>query len=734
MRTEIRRPMLIIAAFSAASALLCACGFGWPLIIAIAAVAAIVMAILLRRSTLPIVIALVCACVVALGFARQSDLARELEEKYDGQEIVLEGKVYHPPVFYESRETYVLDTELGLVELTLFRPGMDRASIGDTVRIKANLSAPLPPENDYAFDYRTYQYSRRIYLTAAGAGEMEIEKSSKITPRIIAGRIREAAVAAGERLLRGDALGLYCAVVFGDRRHMGASLKSTLTAAGLNHIAAVSGMHLSVVTMVVMFLVSLLFGRRRLGTLAAMLAVIAFTIVTGAGTSVVRACIMSLIYLSSRLIYREADPLSSLSAAVTLMLLFNPMIIYSSGFQLSVMATLGILLFMPLWTERLKIMPKIPRGVLEIVLVSVSAQLGVFPILIHSFNSFPVYFLLANLAVVPVLTLAMPLGLLLPLAEKVPYLDLIWGRLCSTVFGYIGFAAGKIKSLPGAVVPVGSLNLLLIIAYIFAAVALWLLLKKYHRSCAVLAAVTMVLTAAGGVMLHAENNRAVLSFLNVGRGDCALFRLPKGRTVLIDCGSDSYDVMDFLSGCGKNRVDVCVITSTDREHCGGLSNLIEAGMVDRLWLPEEIAKTDEGRYYLFIAESMGVDVELCGDDDQLYIDGFKLSRFAYNDGAALAAEYNGRKIFFAADGYTAWPADCSIVKTPNHGSGKYNYYNELKSASPRYTVVSGRRKALDGGAYLKSIEELGLEYFLTQERGTVSFDLGGDKISVRTTN
>lgn len=733
MHTEMKRPMLFIAAFSAASALLSAAGLGKWLIAAAAVLMAVICGFIFRRGILPLIIAVAFASAIAFGFSAMETKAERLAEEYHGKEITLEGEVYSPPMIYDGREVYVLKTELGLVELTRYGNRAESAEIGDNVRLDVKLSAPSLPDNDYAFNSKRYQYSRRIYLTATDTGEMEIKKCDKINPRIIAGRIQNAAVQTGESYMYGDALGLYGAIAFGDKRYMSSSLKRTLTAAGLSHIAAVSGMHLSIVAVIIMFLIFKLIGRGRIGYSAAIMAVLAFTLLTGAGNSVVRACIMSIIYLAAQMIYRDADPLSSLSAAVAAMLLFNPMVIYSAGFQLSVLSTLGILLFMPVWEERLPSLPRPLKAVVEIVLVSTAAQLGVFPVLIWQFNSFPTYFILSNLAVVPVLTIAMPLGLLMPLADKLPYLNRLWGAFCSAVFKYIAVAAGKVSCLPKATTAVGSPDAALVAAYVFVAAALLLAFKRYKKTAVIMTAAAMVFIGIGSARIYAADKRAALSFLNVGRGDCAVFCLPKGRTVMIDSGSDGQTAIEFLEGRGRSRVDAAVLTCDKREHIGGMTDMVESGLIARLLIPEELMNSEECRYLCFAAEDNGIPVEYYGEGSEFYIAGLKISRFAYNGGASLIANYGETKVFFCSDGYTPWEADCGIVKTPNHGSGKYNYLNEFNKAKPEYAVVSGRSASIDKSGYLDTMTDMGIPFYVTGERGTVTFDLSGEEITVRTT-
>ncbi|MCH5187952.1 MAG: ComEC/Rec2 family competence protein [Oscillospiraceae bacterium] len=728
---RLHRPMVIIAIYMAASAVLCALGVKLFVVCVAAAAASLVFipGFLFppygsRRRDMAaeaavIIAAVILAIVVAVSFGAMEKRGESLAEEYDGTETMIEGEVYGSPEIRENREVSVIKTDLGLIELTRYGNRAEHPEIGDTVRLKVKLSAPAAAKNDHGFNEKTYLYSRRIYLTATDSGAMEIIKTGKISPRVIAGKIQSAALGRGELYLRGDALGLFGAVVFGDRRHIDYELRQKLSDAGLSHVAAVSGMHLSIIAMILMFLLSRLVGKGRLGYSAAIAGVVAFALLTGGSASVTRACIMSVIYLSSKLVYREADGLSSLSAAAILMLLFNPMIILAPAFQLSVMATLGILLFMPHWQKKLTALPRPARAAAGIILVSLAAQLGAMPFIIYQFNAFPTYFLLSNLLVVPLLGIIMAIGLLLPLIGGLPVIGLFWSRLCSWSFGYIAFVAGKISGLPGAVIPVRRPGAAVIIAYAFAVATLYVLFMKRKKPAVLLAAVTLAFACLGGVHIYKDNRRASLSFLNVGRGDCAVFCLPGGHTVMVDGGSSSYTVEDFLLGEGRSKIDAAIITSDKREHISGIAQLAAKGAIMRIYIPAVLSGSDAIKVLLTETDAK---IEFYGEKTRFSIYGLRFREWAYNEGAALLAEYGEERIFFCSDGHTDWPG-CTIVKTPNHGSGKYNYATEINRTLPAHAVISGPASAANKCSYLEPLTKAAADVHITGAEGTVTFEL-----------
>lgn len=719
MPFELKRPMVTAAMFAAASAALCCAGIGLPVIWAVILGFGIICCVFFRRAVLPAALSAAVALSVSYGFKRMENKVAEAA-KLDGTEALIEGEVWKNPDLYGGSDSIILKTENGFVSLSVFGELDSDIEIGDRLKFTGEYSVADLAKNDYAFDRRHYLYGKRIFLTASPLGKISVEKCRRVNPRILAGRLQRAAVNAGEFRLSGDSFALYAAAVFGDRQFMSGELKNQLSAAGLSHIAAVSGMHLSVVVSVLSMLLYFLLGRGRLSAAAAIVSVIAFATVTGGSDSVIRAAIMSVIFLGAKLIYRDADSLSSLGAAVSAMLLANPMVIYSVGFRLSVEATLGILLFVPLFKDKMSSLPRILKIPAEAALVGVGAQLAVVPELALSFHSLPLYFLISDVLVVPALSIALPLGLLFPAAANIPFIGDGWAWVCDKIFGYIVFMAEKISALPKARLKIGGVTALDVIVYFLCAAALYSLISKRVK----IAAVTAVLAAAALVFtltLHSgENKRTYLSFLNVGRGDAAIFRLSGGGTVGIDCGSGGA-MEEYLTGCGRYKLDALVITGAASGKSGDLEALVSSGLVERLYLPAGGTGFNE---ISVAARENGTMCRYYYSPSQLYIDGLKLRMETYSAGSGILAEYSGARIYFSPNAYTAWP-ECDIIKLPGSGTGKYNFANEAKGLSAEYGVLSSYASAEEKSRAAQAVKSNGIPVFVTGRDGTVTFEITG---------
>lgn len=724
MPPKIKRPAVVSAAFTIAACSLCSLNFNFSTV-ALAAVAAGICCALVFKRVLAAALAVVLALAAAAGFEQSMKTAASLEERFDKKCCTITGEVWKNPDIYEKSVGVILKTKDALVYVSIFDLDAQYIEIGDVLTFEGEYSLPALPKNDYAFNQREYLYAMKIYLTAQVKGDLHIQRASEFSIRRAAGKIQQNAAQYGEYRLSGDALGLYAASSFANKQFMSSDLKNDLRTAGLSHIAAVSGMHLSAVVSVISFLLYRLLGRGRKSAAVSAVAAIAFAFVTGWTPGVSRACIMCVIFMLSKILYREADAISSLSVAVTLMLAVNPMLIYSSALRLSALATAGILVFAPLLDSSLKKLAKPWRIVLSAAAVSVFAQLGVLWETARSFHSLPTYFILSNLLILPLLNLAVPMGISLPMVGQIPLLGKLWTALCQFLFGAIAYVTRKIARLPGAEIKIGEPGVLWFAAYLLLLILVYFALKR--RKAALIWAGALALCLGANVAWdNMADKKAYLAFLNVGRGDCAVFLLPNDVTVVADCGSNAELLEDYLTASGRFKIDLMILTSDKKEHSGAARELAASFPIGQICLPEE----GNWREVIACAEENGVRVETYSERTEFFVAKLRIVPKLYPCGVGIKAKYADAQIFLAPEGYSPWEK-CNIVKLPNHGSGKYNYLNEAREASPMYAVLSANASAQEKSVCASTISKLNIPLYTTGKEGTVTFSL--DDLSVSTT-
>ncbi len=201
-----------------------------------------------------------------------------------------------------------------------------------------------------------------------------------------------------------EAEALIAAMVLGDKSALTAQQRNRFSVTGASHVLALSGLHLSIVYLL---LTRLMMGRRRfwLSQVVVVLAIWGYTLLTGLPTSLIRAATMITVYSLFQLGGRSHAPLGVLSFTAIAMMVADSGSLYDVGFQLSFMAMLGILLFVPLmeslWSGRWLMEHRVLRWLVSLLIVSVAAQIGTAPLVAYHFGRFSTWFLLTNLVVLP---------------------------------------------------------------------------------------------------------------------------------------------------------------------------------------------------------------------------------------------------------------------------------------------------------------------------------------------
>ena len=239
-----------------------------------------------------------------------------------------------------------------------------------------------------------------------------------------------------------DAQAVLAAMVLGDKSVLSKELRTTYSATGASHILALSGLHLGIIYLL---LTRLTLGRRRLWLtqVPVVLGIWTFALITGLSTSVVRAAMMISLYAVFSLGGRRQSPLGVLSFTAIIMLLFNSDSLYDIGFQLSFMAMLGILIFVPLFERMVSIRwlmeHRVVKWLMAMMTMSVAAQLTTAPLVAYHFGRFSTYFLLTNLLAIPIATLILYVAVATLI---VPAVAGVLGWLAGVLNAVLGWVSG----------------------------------------------------------------------------------------------------------------------------------------------------------------------------------------------------------------------------------------------------------------------------------------------------
>ena len=336
---------------------------------------------------------------------------------------------------------------------------------GDEIHVHGRPSPVAPPANPHAFDYRTYQKRKGILWqdTLADAQWHKTGRQRGYTFFRMSLFAKRRLLEALQNTLPPASLSLARGMLLGEKKGLPEETLAAFSAAGVMHLLAVSGLHVGFVYLFLRGLFSFIPHYRLLypiKTLVFVACLWIFAIITGCSESVVRAVLMFSVVQLGSLLQRRTLPYNALGIAAMGLVLANPDSVFSISFQLSFVAVLGIVYLHPKLRARtgsfFRLLPrgdgKIARGMQDLLLVSLSAQISVLPLTLHYFHVFPTYFLLANLCLVPLLSLLIPCLLVLCGAYLAGMggIVAILGTMVAHLTMFIERAVSFVESLPAS--------------------------------------------------------------------------------------------------------------------------------------------------------------------------------------------------------------------------------------------------------------------------------------------
>jgi competence protein ComEC len=344
-------------------------------------------------------------------------------------------------LIYFSKETYEK------------RPGY-----GDVFLIEGSPQILQHPANPGEFDYKKFLGYRNIYHQDFLRTQRVVKLGNNPPSRIMASAI-EARLWADSTLtrhVRGEReQAIASALVLGVVDNLDNELLNAYAATGAMHVLAVSGLHISIIYMLLMALVKpikkIKHGEWILAIIS--LAVLwGYAFVTGLSPSVLRAVTMFSFMAISKPMNRNTNIYNTMAASAFCILLFDPYLIMSVGFQLSYLAVIGIVYLQPglyeLWQPKQRLWDEIWK----ISCVSIAAQIATFALGLLYFHQFPNYFLLSNLLVIPASFLVLVSGIGVLAISFIPILANVLGWILTWLIKIMNLVVFAVEKIPFSLV------------------------------------------------------------------------------------------------------------------------------------------------------------------------------------------------------------------------------------------------------------------------------------------
>lgn len=324
---------------------------------------------------------------------------------------------------------------------------------GDQIQFPANLRRVAPPYNPNEFDYRSYLANRGIYhQQRLSADQLFILQSQTNWYTYVLLLKQRVVTQFRSNISDQTTFSVAAALVFGYRAEMDPDVYTAFTDTGTIHILSVSGMHVSMLFILLSFVLRPL-DRWKSGKSLRFTLVLFFiwlyVVLTGMAPPILRAGIMISFLVLSHWIGRRQHSLNALFASGFCILWYDPKMLFDVGFQLSYLAMLGIFLIFPLLRSLYLPRNRWLRTLFEYSYISIAAQLVTTPLTLYYFGQFPNYFLLANLLITIPATAIMYLGVGLMLLP-IPMVAQLLGGLEHVAIQVMVSTLKWIGNLPGA--------------------------------------------------------------------------------------------------------------------------------------------------------------------------------------------------------------------------------------------------------------------------------------------
>jgi len=613
--------------------------------------------------------------------------------------------------------------EIAVVELW-------KSGIG--IRLFGDIERPNTARNPGQFDYQQYLEHENIHWVVKIDSISKIEVSNGRTSATLLDNIRESLFLKVDGLYEEPVAGFIKAIILGERNTLAVDINSDFSILGLSHLLAISGLNLSILSLMLFWLLTRLGMTREKSALLISIIIFGYMFLTGASPSVVRATMMTIILLYSFLFKSTLNGLQVLSLAFLIMTIINPLWIFDIGFQLSFIITLYIIWGLPIISERIPIKNRFLNKSISLILIT---QVASFPLIFYYFNQYSLLSIIANLLFVPIFSfIVLPLAIVtLILALLHLYIGNIFADLLTIILESIFDLFHKASQLNLFHFYGSFYSPIWVIIYYL--VFSWLLSRDSFKNsfysqrvknrAFLLEKIFLLLIFFVILFTLLTNNGGTVSFIDVGQGDSTLIEAPEGYTVLIDSGGkfnyskeewqqrrDEFEIgedviLPFLHYKGIDTINLAVITHEDYDHMGGYFSLIDQVDIKMFVVPNSFPRTELGEELYKKMDSYNIPIYQVNSAKAINIDQNTDINFIPIDLPESNNENDHTLITFLKmyDTAIAFPADLEvkgeekvleqysleetdILKAGHHGAGTSTSNVWLDALKPKDTVIS----------------------------------------------
>lgn len=575
----------------------------------------------------------------------------------DGENIEITGIIVSQKVekqYYDLYQVKLLDSKHFRLYIQVSKK-FSKLEYGDKVQVQGKYSKPSEQRNYGGYNDKQYLKTLKI-VGRVKVNKVEIIAKKQINCILqfannmnlkINEKIESSFAEEKSAILKG--------LLLGETGDISEKVRENFQISNISHVLAISGMHISYIIMGLQLLLIRIVGKKRT-KIFTIIFLILYAFITGFSPSIVRAVSMGIITIGSGVVYRKSDVWNSIGISLLGILLYNPFLILNVGLQLSYLGTIGIILLratiLKIFSyKKRKKEEKINEKVKEILVVSLSAQIMILPIMLYHFNTIGIYFLITNLLVSVIIGPIIILGFFCMLTSFIfnPITNLI--SLPLNIGLQILNFISKFSELPLSKIYLPTPSIITIILYFICVLVSNQIYSIYHLNhltlthkrvkniialfkykfcqkkkkylkCIIIIFMVFII----GVFFIPK--RLKIYFVDVGQGDCTFIVTPKNKTILIDGGgsiTENFDVgkkilIPYLLDRGYTKIDYVILSHFDQDHVGGIFSILEELKVKNVIIGKQFENSENLQKFLKILNEKNTKVNVVEAGNRIHIE------------------------------------------------------------------------------------------------------------------
>ena len=556
---------------------------------------------------------------------------------------------------------------------------------------------------------------------------------------------------------------VYEAMLLGDKSNLDENVKDRYQMAGLLHMLAISGTHLTLLGMGCFQILQRMGASISLAGSISVFLLFSYGILTGEGVATMRALCMFVVVMGAKMTGRTYDLLSAMSLSAVFLLISSPSYLFYSGFLLSFGCICGVGIVLPCLEQIFSLKKQNPKhkkwsvAIGNALAVSLSIQVATLPVTLYFFYEVPVYGLLWNLIALPALSVvllsAVAGSMVGMFFTKAASFVLLPGNWILRGYDWLGFLAQR---FPATTWVAGQPHIWqIILYYVLMGAALWcgsVFVKKSEKKGNIRALLLGIWAVSVGIFAIPHSAGLSVTCLDVGQGDCAVVVTPKKHCHLIDGGSSNvsdvgrYRILPYLKSQGISSVDYVWVSHTDSDHISGILEMLQlqaqhrsSVRIQNLMLPDWKSCPENYENLKKTAQEADVNIYVVGKGDSL-----KEGKVVFHvlqpdvgqgedvneDSQVLLLKAGEFQTLFTGDIGTKAEAriagmleDIDFLKVAHHGSRYSTGEAFLKKTKPEIAVIScssTNRYGHPGAETVKRLQQENCRIWYTMKSGAIT--------------